>query len=64
MRRCAFCHRTAAEVKHLVAGPDEVYICDECVAACMRTIADLRLGALRGDDRLLEQHPMRMVRSE
>jgi hypothetical protein len=31
--RCQFCHRTASDVQHLVAG-DSAFICDECVQAC------------------------------
>ena len=29
--RCSFCGREASEVKSLVAGPGDVYICDICV---------------------------------
>lgn len=29
--RCSFCGRSAKEVKSLVAGPGDVYICDVCV---------------------------------
>lgn len=29
---CSFCGRTSQEVNSMVAGPDEVYICDSCVA--------------------------------
>lgn len=29
--RCSFCGRAAKEVKSLVAGPGDVYICDVCV---------------------------------
>lgn len=32
--RCSFCHKTRAEVKELVAGPADIYICNECVDAC------------------------------
>ena len=31
---CSFCHRTQEEVHRLIAGPDGVNICDECVALC------------------------------
>lgn len=31
---CSFCHRSHEEVNRLIAGPDDVYICDECVALC------------------------------
>lgn len=32
--RCQFCHSTARDVEHLVAG-DSGLICNECVAACV-----------------------------
>ncbi len=31
--QCNFCHRTPAEVRKLIAGPDGVFICDMCVEA-------------------------------
>lgn len=31
---CSFCKRTQEEVHRLIAGPDQVYICDECVELC------------------------------
>lgn len=31
--RCAFCYKSANEVKKLVAGPS-VYICDGCIEIC------------------------------
>jgi ATP-dependent Clp protease ATP-binding subunit ClpX len=36
---CSFCKRTQEEVHRLIAGPEEVYICDECVDLC-RDILD------------------------
>ncbi|MBQ3392678.1 MAG: ATP-dependent Clp protease ATP-binding subunit ClpX [Lachnospiraceae bacterium] len=33
-RRCSFCNRTENQVNKLIAGPEGVYICDECVAIC------------------------------
>lgn len=32
--RCSFCGKSESEVRHLVAGPDGLYICDECVEMC------------------------------
>ena len=29
--RCSFCHKTQDRVRKLLAGPDGVFICDECV---------------------------------
>jgi ATP-dependent Clp protease ATP-binding subunit ClpX len=31
---CSFCKRTQDEVNRLIAGPDHVFICDECVELC------------------------------
>jgi ATP-dependent Clp protease ATP-binding subunit ClpX len=31
---CSFCKRTQDEVNRLIAGPDQVFICDECVDLC------------------------------
>ncbi len=30
-QQCSFCRRTKDEVQHLIAGPDGVFICNECV---------------------------------
>jgi ATP-dependent Clp protease ATP-binding subunit ClpX len=29
--RCNFCHRNQSQIKKLIAGPGEVYICDGCI---------------------------------
>ena len=31
---CSFCHKTSLEVKALVAGPADLYICIECIEVC------------------------------
>jgi ATP-dependent Clp protease ATP-binding subunit ClpX len=31
---CSFCKRSQEEVNRLIAGPDHVFICDECVDLC------------------------------
>jgi ATP-dependent Clp protease ATP-binding subunit ClpX len=33
-QRCSFCRRTHDEVNRLIAGPEGVFICDECVELC------------------------------
>ncbi len=38
-RNCSFCNRSQSEVRRLIAGPDEVFICNECVDLC-RDILD------------------------
>ena len=37
--RCSFCGKDAKEVAKMIAGPDRVHICDECVLLC-REIVD------------------------
>jgi DNA-binding transcriptional MerR regulator len=37
--RCSFCGKDNAEVRRLIAGPDGVFICDECVAKCNAILA-------------------------
>ena len=32
--KCSFCGKTEDQVRKLIAGPDGVYICDECVSIC------------------------------
>jgi len=33
-RRCSFCNRTEGEINRLIAGPEGVFICNECVDLC------------------------------
>jgi ATP-dependent Clp protease ATP-binding subunit ClpX len=37
---CSFCKRTQDEVNRLIAGPDRVFICDECVDLCKEILAE------------------------
>ena len=32
--RCSFCGRSENQVRRLIAGPNNAYICDECVEIC------------------------------
>lgn len=36
--RCSFCNKTQAQVRKLIAGPNDTYICDECVEVCSEII--------------------------
>lgn len=33
--RCSFCGKTKAEVKNLIVGPSNNYICNECIEQCL-----------------------------
>ena len=37
---CSFCDKAQGQVKRLIAGPDRVFICDECVALCGQIITE------------------------
>ena len=38
--RCSFCSKTEDQVHKLIAGPNGVYICDECVEICSEIIEE------------------------
>ena len=38
--RCSFCGRNHDEVERLIAGPDNVFICNYCVELCHNLLAD------------------------
>lgn len=38
--RCSFCGKPEEQVRKLIAGPEGVYICDECVGICSEIIDD------------------------
>lgn len=38
--RCSFCNKSQAQVKKMIAGPNDTYICDECVEVCSEIIEE------------------------
>jgi ATP-dependent Clp protease ATP-binding subunit ClpX len=40
MQRCSFCSRNQEQVNRLIAGPDGVFICDECVDLCKEILRE------------------------
>ena len=38
--RCSFCNKSQAQVRKLIAGPNDTYICDECVEVCSEIIEE------------------------
>ena len=38
--RCSFCNKPQAQVHKLIAGPNGIYICDECVDVCAEIIEE------------------------
>jgi len=39
---CSFCDKSQEEVDRLIAGPEGVFICDECIALCGEIVAEER----------------------
>lgn len=37
---CSFCGKSQGQVKRLIAGPDQVYICDECIGVCNQILTE------------------------
>jgi len=51
---CSFCGKHQEEVKKLIAGPTDVYICDECIYLCNDILEeDLEEKEAQGDVKLL-----------
>ena len=40
VQRCSFCGRDQNEIRRLIAGPDGVFICDECVGLCQEVLEE------------------------
>ena len=38
--RCSFCGTTETQVRKLIAGPGDVFICDECISLCDEILED------------------------
>ena len=39
-QHCSFCRRAHDEVDRLIAGPEGVFICDECVNLCREILEE------------------------
>jgi ATP-dependent Clp protease ATP-binding subunit ClpX len=42
---CSFCGKNQEQVRRLIAGPNGVHICDECVRLCNEILAEEPEGA-------------------
>jgi ATP-dependent protease Clp ATPase subunit len=43
---CSFCRKGLRDICKLIAGPPEVFICDECVSLCVDIIIEERAGEM------------------
>jgi ATP-dependent Clp protease ATP-binding subunit ClpX len=44
--QCSFCGKAQSQVKRIFAGPDRVFICDECVGLCGQIMTEETSGAV------------------
>ncbi len=51
---CNFCSLTKDEVEFMVAGPN-VYICNNCIEACMELWKEFQVEEKRKDDYITKQ---------
>ena len=47
--RCSFCGKTQDQVKKLIAGSNNVFICDECIDLCAEILEE-ELGEQENTD--------------
>ncbi len=57
---CSFCNRSHDQVSRLIAGPDFVYICDECVELC-REILEQEAATPLGETLSIESLPPKEI---
>jgi ATP-dependent Clp protease ATP-binding subunit ClpX len=39
-RYCSFCNKSAEMARRLIAGPNDIFICDECVEVCRKILSE------------------------
>jgi ATP-dependent Clp protease ATP-binding subunit ClpX len=57
---CSFCNRSQDQVNRLIAGPDSVFICDECVELC-REILEEETSTPKGEPLSIKILPPREI---
>ena len=53
--RCSFCGKSSKQVKKMIAGLNNTYICDECVELCQE-IFDEEMGGENAGEEISELH--------
>ena len=48
--RCSFCGKTQDQVRKLIAGTDNVYICDDCIELCSEILEEEFADQEKGPD--------------
>lgn len=60
--KCSFCGKTQDQVKRLIAGPNDIYICNECINLCETIInEEMENEAASGDMILLKPKEMKEI---
>ncbi len=52
--KCSFCGKTAEDGVRIIAGPDGIYICDDCVELCFDILNDIDGNNYRADKSVSE----------
>lgn len=61
MHTCSFCGKDEAEVKRLIPGADEVFICDECIRLGGEILAEEGVSSTAGKSRA-DREPLKVPR--
>jgi ATP-dependent Clp protease ATP-binding subunit ClpX len=60
---CSFCGKSERDARHLIAGPDGIFICNECVDLCDAMITQQTAGASKSQEappvNLLKPHVLK-----
>lgn len=56
--RCSFCNKSEDQVRKLIAGPDGVFICDECIEICSEIVEE------ELENEYLEEDGIRLLKPE
>ncbi len=57
---CSFCGRSSEQVQRLIAGPESVFICDECVDLC-REILEAETSGTKGETLSIQSLPPKEI---
>ncbi len=63
--RCSFCGKGQDQVKRLIAGPNDIYICNECISLCEAIISEeMENEGVDGDLTLPKPKEMKAILDE
>ena len=71
---CSFCGKTSSEVNRLIAGPEDVFICNECIKLCSEIVAedeeknlsekDIKLLAPKDIKKILDEYVIKQEKTK